>query len=734
MRRLRALALFVALLGFAISQVMAAEPADVAISNTIIILDHSGSMAGNAGGVQKFHSAARAIQQLAGHIGKTRRIGFLPLGGSCSPSEHLATVQRFNSSKLIARISKLHPTGDTPLAKSLEQLATSVSKDDPIEIILLTDGVDSCSGDVCAVSETLAATTPLLRIHVIDYSQLEIDFKRSPRCIAEATGGRYIKASDAASVIPSLLVNPKPFDALLLCSVDIEYRQYGNCSFSLAEERSAPRFVIGTLAGKERGPTQSLNVAEIPSRTLTARQVDYILRALTLYANVTAQELIARTVVCGFNRDSAPVDEHLLSISVVAARLQISCTGESPTAFWLTVSTKLLQSVRVHGCDEVLASTLSTKDRLIDSELMSYAYPGGIRSTAEANLMKELLLFDDWSRQCSFHRFIANTGSLPNSPASGLYLMKEHLFQPAAIREGSALSLQWLYDQWVHGLTVKSSEVEHFCDAYDPSWRQQKYSAEFLNVGLSKPGCAIFAPQNARGHLLNSNNGKYSGYGSVIFLDGESFEFEGKDIGSPLFVNLHNIDTTISYDLISFPVLFGASAPQSLTPETIYSFHFVPKATIEHARRGIGIPKLSAGIEEALIADGEGPASDLGKVIKPDHSTIDVNKVLQEFQVSLTGLTGTPWRHLGNGADLCGVIDKLKKSGGQLFAIYAWDRILTAEDAADKATFCGQDSNSQCLARVVDTICSSEPGMATVSGGGFDIDGRQLLIDGKILR
>ena len=74
------------------------------------------------------------------------------------------------NSKLVKdRIMKLSPTGTTPIAYSLEQCAKDFPAIDNSKniVVLITDGIEECNGDPCAVSRALQSKNIFLRPFVI---------------------------------------------------------------------------------------------------------------------------------------------------------------------------------------------------------------------------------------------------------------------------------------------------------------------------------------------------------------------------------------------------------------------------------------------------------------------------------------------------------------------------------------------------------------------------------------
>lgn len=87
-------------------------------------------------------------------------------------------------------ISSVSPDSGTPLARAMQVAANNLegggSADDPVNMVVVTDGNDSCQGDPCSVARQLKRQKPGLVINVVDMSQSNV-----LSCVSEATGGTY---------------------------------------------------------------------------------------------------------------------------------------------------------------------------------------------------------------------------------------------------------------------------------------------------------------------------------------------------------------------------------------------------------------------------------------------------------------------------------------------------------------------------------------------------------------
>ncbi len=96
-----------------------------------------------------------------------------------------------NAAAIKKRLDAISPSGTTPIARSLEACGTDFPKSASRNIIILiTDGIEECDGDPCAVSALLQKRGIVLKPFVIGLG-LSRDFVKSFECI-----GNYFDAID----------------------------------------------------------------------------------------------------------------------------------------------------------------------------------------------------------------------------------------------------------------------------------------------------------------------------------------------------------------------------------------------------------------------------------------------------------------------------------------------------------------------------------------------------------
>lgn len=124
-------------------------------------------------------------------------------------------------------VDQLEMQSYTALAYAIGRAATMLeggrSANDPVNMVVISDGFDTCGGDPCAAARSAKTARPGLTIDVVDLVGLP-----ELRCVAQETGGRYVSArgglepaiiarllSDAAARTRPEICRPEGFTAVL---------------------------------------------------------------------------------------------------------------------------------------------------------------------------------------------------------------------------------------------------------------------------------------------------------------------------------------------------------------------------------------------------------------------------------------------------------------------------------------------------------------------------------------
>jgi Ca-activated chloride channel family protein len=183
-----------------LKSVMANDPRP----SIVFIYDASGSMWGQIDGSTKMEIAVSVLSEAVDGLPAQQQMALVAYGhrveGDCRDVEFLVDMDNNSPLPVKAALNSIKPLGKTPLAYSASLVMTRLrEKQIPATIILLTDGIESCDGDICSTVEQAKAEGLEFRMHIIGFG-LQEDQTERLRCAAKAGGGRYFDASNAEAL------------------------------------------------------------------------------------------------------------------------------------------------------------------------------------------------------------------------------------------------------------------------------------------------------------------------------------------------------------------------------------------------------------------------------------------------------------------------------------------------------------------------------------------------------
>ena len=99
-------------------------------------------------------------------------------------------------------LQAVKPLGKTPITYSLEQALNDFGERSG-ELILITDGIETCNADPCALVRAWREKGVEIRVHVVGFG-LDAKAKEAMQCISEAAGTPYYDAPDGAALADAL--------------------------------------------------------------------------------------------------------------------------------------------------------------------------------------------------------------------------------------------------------------------------------------------------------------------------------------------------------------------------------------------------------------------------------------------------------------------------------------------------------------------------------------------------
>ena len=174
----------------------------------VLILDGSGSMWGRIDDRAKIEIAKEAMGELIEAIPADFETGLMVYGhrvkGDCNDIEMVVPLGTRNAADLKTKVQAISPKGKTPISESVRQAAEALRyTEEQATVILVSDGLETCEKDPCALAAELAMSGVDFTVHVIGFDISKEDQGRL-RCLADRTGGLFLAADNAGSLREAL--------------------------------------------------------------------------------------------------------------------------------------------------------------------------------------------------------------------------------------------------------------------------------------------------------------------------------------------------------------------------------------------------------------------------------------------------------------------------------------------------------------------------------------------------
>jgi len=180
------------------------------VTNTILVMDGSGSMWGQIDGVAKITIAQEVMEDLLGTLPEDQNLGLMAYGhrerGNCTDIELLVEPGPNRRDAIAASVDEISPLGKTPMTDAIIAAAESLKyTEEKATVILISDGVETCNPDPCAAARLLEQTGIDFTAHVVGFDVAsEADALLQMQCIADETGGKFLSADNADQLLEAL--------------------------------------------------------------------------------------------------------------------------------------------------------------------------------------------------------------------------------------------------------------------------------------------------------------------------------------------------------------------------------------------------------------------------------------------------------------------------------------------------------------------------------------------------
>ena len=195
------------------SALRAAEGARV-----VLVLDASGSMWGQIDGKSKMEIAKEVVGKIVAQWKPQDELGLVAYGhrekGSCTDIEVLREPGKLDAADYMRAVNALSPKGKTPMTAAVRMAAEALKyTEKKATVILVSDGLETCDPNPCAVAEELEKLGVELTVHTVGFGLDDKGAVAQLKCLAEKTGGTYTTANNAAELQKALTKTVAPTPA-----------------------------------------------------------------------------------------------------------------------------------------------------------------------------------------------------------------------------------------------------------------------------------------------------------------------------------------------------------------------------------------------------------------------------------------------------------------------------------------------------------------------------------------
>ena len=174
----------------------------------MIVLDASGSMRELIEGRPKIDIAKEVIRDLLEDVDPELHLGLYAYGHrrkkDCRDIELLIPPKPLDKPRFLRRVNSLDAKGMTPLTAAVVAAAKTLKYErEKGNVILVTDGIETCRRDSCDVAKILAKRSLDLKVHVVAFD-LSAEQVKTVRCFSDETDGHLLEAQDASTLNDAL--------------------------------------------------------------------------------------------------------------------------------------------------------------------------------------------------------------------------------------------------------------------------------------------------------------------------------------------------------------------------------------------------------------------------------------------------------------------------------------------------------------------------------------------------
>ena len=182
--------------------------------NLEIILDVSGSMSTALGKKTRWTTALDVLRDVLARLPSEFNVGLRLYGHressrspkTCTDTELVVPIGELDREAILGAATAVKPRGETPLVYSVLQAPADLEAVGGGTVILITDGEESCKGNMAKAAAELKAADQEVILNIVGFTLTGQKAKATLSAFAESTGGRFYAASTGEGLAQALLI------------------------------------------------------------------------------------------------------------------------------------------------------------------------------------------------------------------------------------------------------------------------------------------------------------------------------------------------------------------------------------------------------------------------------------------------------------------------------------------------------------------------------------------------
>lgn len=169
----------------------------------LFILDASGSMNDRMNGATRMEIATKELENFIKSLPDDAELGLVAYGNKipgCNSARLYSPLKKNNKKDILAKLPLFFPAGSTPIARTLELVNQHLlSQNQKTEIILISDGIESCDGEPSLEMRKIQKQYPGTILHVL---AIDVPKNEEPelQTLSKIGGGKYFNVKDHQSL------------------------------------------------------------------------------------------------------------------------------------------------------------------------------------------------------------------------------------------------------------------------------------------------------------------------------------------------------------------------------------------------------------------------------------------------------------------------------------------------------------------------------------------------------